>query len=79
MYNLTKKPEDVGKFKTPGLGNVLKTARWFHNGLFPKIDGLINWYNIGMPVHQVMPRNCLSSQFSVISSQLAVSNFQLTK
>jgi len=25
LYNVTKKPEDVGKFKTPGLRNVMKT------------------------------------------------------
>lgn len=79
LYNLTKKPEDVGKFKTAGLGNVMKTAPWFHTGLFPKIDGVMNRYNIGMPVQWVKPRNYLSSRFSVVSSQLAVSDFQLTK
>ncbi|GGE50600.1 hypothetical protein GCM10011413_16110 [Pedobacter psychrotolerans] len=55
LYNVTKKPEDVGKFKTPGLRNVMKTAPWFHNGLFPNIDGVMNMYNIGMPVQRVKP------------------------
>jgi len=55
LYNVTKKPEDVGKFKTPGLRNVMKTAPWFHNGLFPNIDGVMNMYNIGMPVQRVRP------------------------
>ncbi|WP_316808929.1 cytochrome-c peroxidase [Pedobacter agri] len=55
LYNVTKKPEDVGKFKTPGLRNVMKTAPWFHNGLFPDMDGVMNMYNIGMPVQRVRP------------------------
>jgi len=53
LYNVTKKPEDVGKFKTPGLRNVMKTAPWFHNGLFPDMDGVMNMYNVGMPVQRV--------------------------
>ena len=55
LYNVTKKPEDVGKFKTPGLRNVMKTAPWFHNGLFDDIDGVMNMYNMGMPVQIVKP------------------------
>jgi len=55
LYNVTKKPEDVGKFKTPGLRNVMKTAPWFHNGLFPDMDGVMNMYNVGMPVQRVRP------------------------
>lgn len=55
LYNVTKKPEDVGKFKTPGLRNVMKTAPWFHNGLFPDMGGVMNMYNVGMPVQRVKP------------------------
>ncbi|WP_410221563.1 cytochrome-c peroxidase [Pedobacter sp.] len=55
LYNITKKPEDVGKFKTPGLRNVMRTAPWFHNGLFPDMEGVMNMYNVGMPVQNVKP------------------------
>jgi cytochrome c peroxidase len=48
-YTVTKKPEDVGKFKTPGLRNVLRTRPWFHNGLFDSIEGVLNMYSNGMP------------------------------
>lgn len=48
-YEITKYPEDVGKFKTPGLRNVMKTAPYFHNGLFPEMQGVLNMYNAGMP------------------------------
>lgn len=47
-YKITKNPADVGKFKTPGLRNVLRTRPWFHNGLFDNIEGVINMYNNGM-------------------------------
>lgn len=55
LYNVTKKPEDVGKFKTPGLRDVMRTGPWFHNGLFGDIDGVLNMYNVGMPVQRVRP------------------------
>lgn len=54
-YNVTKKPEDVGKFKTPSLRNVMRTGPWFHNGLFGDMDGIMNMYNVGMPVQRVKP------------------------
>jgi len=47
-YNITKNPEDVGKFKTPGLRNVIRSRPWFHNGIFDNIGGLINLYSMGM-------------------------------
>ncbi|RZK81745.1 MAG: cytochrome-c peroxidase [Pedobacter sp.] len=55
LYNITKKPEDVGKFRTPSLRNVMRTAPWFHNGLFGDMDGVMNMYNVGMPVQKVRP------------------------
>lgn len=55
LYNISKKAEDVGKFKTPGLRNVMRTAPWFHNGLFGDMEGVLNMYNVGMPVQRVKP------------------------
>lgn len=49
LYTLTKKPEDMGKFRTPGLRNVGRTGPWMHNGLFPSMRGVLNLYNAGMP------------------------------
>ena len=43
---MTKKPEDVGKFKTPSLRNVARTGPYMHNGLF-ELEGVINMYNAG--------------------------------
>ncbi|WP_345950046.1 cytochrome c peroxidase [Mucilaginibacter sp. PAMB04274] len=47
-YNITKDPKDVGKFKTPGLRDVMRTRPWFHNGLFDNMEGVLNMYNAGM-------------------------------
>ena len=48
-YLATKKPEDVGKFKTPSLRNVMKTGPWFHNGSVSSMENLMGLYNMGMP------------------------------
>ena len=53
-YNVTRKPEDVGRFKTPSLRDVIRTRPWMHNGLFDNIEGVLNMYNAGMP--QPKPR-----------------------
>ncbi|WP_461790760.1 cytochrome-c peroxidase [Pedobacter sp.] len=49
LYNVSKKMEDVGKFKTPGLRNVAQTGPWFHNGMVKTLDSLMLLYNMGMP------------------------------
>jgi len=46
-YAVTKNPEDVGKFKTPSLRNIARTAPYMHNGLFD-LEGVLNMYNAGM-------------------------------
>lgn len=47
-YLVTGNSEDVGKFKTPSLRDVMRTRPWMHNGLFDRMDGIINMYNHGM-------------------------------
>ncbi|MFY7828850.1 MAG: cytochrome-c peroxidase [Flectobacillus sp.] len=49
LYNTTKKAEDVGKFKTPILRDIIRTRPWMHNGLFDEIEGVVAMYNNGMP------------------------------
>ena len=46
-YNITKKPADVGRFRTPSLREVMLTRPWMHNGLFDDMEGIINMYNAG--------------------------------
>ncbi|WP_374440365.1 cytochrome-c peroxidase [Epilithonimonas sp.] len=54
LYNVTKKPDDVGKFRTPQLRDLNLTRPWMHNGLFDDLEGIINIYNSGM--HMIDPK-----------------------
>lgn len=47
-YRVTKDPADIGRFKTPTLRNITRTAPYMHNGLF-ELEGVLNMYNAGMP------------------------------
>ena len=46
-YNVTGKPEDVGRFRTPSLRDVAWTAPYLHNGLVPRLRGMLQVYNGG--------------------------------
>lgn len=45
LYETTKDPKDVGKFKTPSLRDLLLTRPWMHNGFMDNLTGIINLYN----------------------------------
>lgn len=47
-YYVTQKAEDVGKFLTPSLRDLLNTRPWMHNGFFDDLEGIISIYNSGM-------------------------------
>lgn len=76
-YAITQKNEDVGKFKTPTLRNVMYTSPWFHNGLFGEIDGVLNMYNAGMPDVKRKPEQMDDPKFPVKSKHLQ--ELKLTK
>jgi cytochrome c peroxidase len=48
-YNVTRKAENVGEFKTQSLRGAAQNAPYMHNGLFPNLRGILNMYNAGMP------------------------------
>lgn len=54
-YYFTGNPEDVGKFRTPSLRDVMNTDPWMHNGLFGNIIGVLNMYNSGMQMNSATP------------------------
>ena len=49
-YEVTGKVSDIGKFRTPGLRDVIYTGNYMHNGLFPLTPdmGVIAMYDAGM-------------------------------
>ncbi len=47
IYEVTRKPEDVGKFKAPTLRNIAVTAPYMHDGSIPTLDGVLAHYEAG--------------------------------
>lgn len=68
-YAVTKDPADVGRFKTPSLRNVARTAPYMHNGLFD-LDGVINMYSAGMATLQRKPEQANDPLFPTKSPLL---------
>ena len=46
-FDATQKIEHIGQFRTPSLLGINKTGPWMHNGLFPSLNGVVNFYNAG--------------------------------
>lgn len=44
---ITKKKEDIGKFKTPSLRHATQTRPYMHNGVFETLDKVLDFYNKG--------------------------------
>ncbi|QGG46755.1 cytochrome-c peroxidase [Heliorestis convoluta] len=51
-YEVTKKEEDKGKFRTPGLRGLSYTAPYMHNGSIATLEELVHFYNIGGEVEE---------------------------
>ena len=70
LYMTTKNAEDVGKFKTPSLRDVVHTGPWMHNGLFDELLGIVNLYESGMQVRPVTDEQKVDSLFPKTSVHL---------
>lgn len=44
-FIITRNPEDIGRFKVPGLRNIAMTAPYMHNGMHKTLMDVINYYN----------------------------------
>lgn len=44
-FLISRNPEDIGRFKTPGLRNVALTAPYMHNGMFNTLEEVIDYYD----------------------------------
>lgn len=42
-----RRRDAFGQFKTPGLRNVSRTAPYMHNGIFPTLEEIVEFYNDG--------------------------------
>ena len=53
-YEVTAKPSDRWKFKTPSLRNVELTAPYMHDGSFKSLDEVLAFYNDGGVKHELL-------------------------
>jgi cytochrome c peroxidase len=49
--DITAKPQDLGRFKSPSLRNVEVTGPYMHDGRFPTLDAVIDHYSSGGKNH----------------------------
>jgi len=47
LYEVTKRPGDVGKFKAPTLRNIAVTAPYMHDGSIATLEGVLDHYSAG--------------------------------
>ena len=64
LYNVTGIKEDVGKFKTPSLREVMNTGPWMHHGNFPTMKDVVLLYNLGNPAP--IPRSYKGNRDSLL-------------
>ena len=85
-YEVTGKPADRGKFRTPSLRDLQFTGPWMHNGLFVDFRGILNMYNNGMTRHReprtgeptlsplIQPLNLVPAEIDALEAFLATLN-----
>lgn len=47
VYSVTKENKDIGKFQTPSLWDVGRTAPYMHNGVFNSLVDVVDFYDKG--------------------------------
>lgn len=48
LFNVTGDPNDMGRFRTPSLRNVVFTAPYMHDGRFETLEEVIDFYSEGL-------------------------------
>ena len=81
-FHVTGDTADIGKFRTPSLREVARTGPWMHNGHFPSLRDVIEFYNLGNP--QVIqkrylgtPRDSLIPEVSPLLQKLGLSRDEM--
>jgi len=65
IYEYTKAPADVGKFKAPTLRNIALTAPYMHDGSIPTLEGVLNHYAAGGRAHDNPNKDPLIGGFTL--------------
>ena len=72
-YEVTRAPEDIGRFRTPSLRGVSRAGPFMHNGIFPTLVGVVRMYNAGMPSGRVPAGTTLTARKSPLIQPLNLS------
>lgn len=70
LYNTTKNPANVGKFKTPGLRNSGRTHPWFHRGQFDHMGAMMIMYNAAFGVKEPTAEQLKDPMFPKLSPHI---------
>lgn len=71
--NISNQPEDIHKFRTPSLFNVMATNPYMHNGMFTTIDEVLDFYSrqrqrIGQTAIVTSDKQALLALFATLTS-----------
>ncbi len=74
-YEITQKPQDLWKYKTPTLRNIELTAPYMHNGTFETLKQVVEFYNRGGIVNEnldplIKPLNLNESEITDLTAFL---------
>jgi cytochrome c peroxidase len=75
-YEVTQKPEDRWKYKTPSLRNIALTAPYMHNGSLATIKDVVKFYNRGGIANEnldplMKPLNLTASEIDALTAFLS--------
>ena len=74
-YEITQKPQDLWKYKTPTFRNIELTAPYMHNGTFETLKQVVEFYNRGGIVNEnldplIKPLNLTESEITDLTAFL---------
>ncbi len=75
-YDITQRPEDIGRFRAPTLRNIAVTAPYMHDGSIPTLEAVLDHYAAGGRTIRTGPYKGVGSKNPNISS--FVKGFRLT-
>jgi cytochrome c peroxidase len=71
IFEFTKIPTDIGKFKTPTLRNIALTAPYMHDGSVPTLEAVLDHYSAGGRGHDNPNKEALIGGFTLSTQDRA--------
>jgi cytochrome c peroxidase len=71
IHEVTRQPEDMGKFKAPTLRNIALTAPYMHDGSIDDLSGVLDHYAKGGRAHVTGKTDALLKPFTITEQEKA--------